>query len=326
MDISLETPARRTFRRLAWTAVAFTYALIVLGGIVRITGSGMACGEDWPLCRGRWLPTLDAATLLEYGHRLAAAGVSLWVLVLGAYAFRHRREPGFAGRRGRGGYARPAALAAGLLVAQVLLGAVTVQWRLPSGVVAAHLATAMATLAVLLVAALRATPLGDAATASGTPGMDRTARKAAGAALGAAALGYLVVVLGAVVANTGAAPLCQGFPLCSGRLIPQGGALVHIHWTHRLLAYLLVIHVAGAAIATWRRPVTPAVRWAASGAAGLVGAQVAVAAALVVTGLPRSLQALHLAVGTAVWGALVVWAVLARRAANLVAVSPSDTG
>ncbi|MGH7546470.1 MAG: COX15/CtaA family protein, partial [Gemmatimonadota bacterium] len=61
---SLETPARRTFGRLAWAAVAFTYALIVLGGIVRITGSGMACGEDWPLCRGRWLPTLDVPTLL----------------------------------------------------------------------------------------------------------------------------------------------------------------------------------------------------------------------------------------------------------------------
>jgi heme A synthase len=282
----------------------------------------MACGEDWPLCRGRWLPTLDAPTLLEYGHRLAAAGVSVLVLVLAAYTFRHRREPGFAGR---GGYARPAALAAGLLVAQVLLGAVTVTLRLPSGIVATHLATAMATLAALLVAALRATPLGEAVTASAAPVADRTARKAAGAAFGAAALGYLVIVFGAVVANTGAAPLCPGFPLCGGRIIPEGGALVHIHWTHRVLAYLLVVHVAGATIAAWRKPVAPAVRWAASAAAALVSAQVAVAAALVLVGLPRSLQALHLAVGTAVWGALVVWAVLARRAANHVAVSSSGT-
>ncbi len=41
----------RRFTRLAWTAAAFTYLLIILGAIVRITGSGMGCGEHWPLCR-----------------------------------------------------------------------------------------------------------------------------------------------------------------------------------------------------------------------------------------------------------------------------------
>src|SRR6266568_3586329 len=82
----------RRFTRLAWTAAAFTYLLIILGAIVRITGSGMGCGEHWPLCNGRLLPPLDLPTLIEYGHRLAAAAVSGLVAALAAYAWWLRRN------------------------------------------------------------------------------------------------------------------------------------------------------------------------------------------------------------------------------------------
>src|ERR1043166_3095930 len=63
----------RRFARLAWLAATCTYLLIILGAIVRITGSGLGCGEHWPLCNGRLLPPLDLPTLIEYGHRLPAA-------------------------------------------------------------------------------------------------------------------------------------------------------------------------------------------------------------------------------------------------------------
>ncbi len=46
-------------RRLAYLATALLFALIVLGGIVRITGSGMGCGDDWPKCNGEWFPPLE---------------------------------------------------------------------------------------------------------------------------------------------------------------------------------------------------------------------------------------------------------------------------
>jgi len=46
----------RRFTRLAWTAATFTYLLIILGAIVRITESGLGCGEHWPLCNGKLLP------------------------------------------------------------------------------------------------------------------------------------------------------------------------------------------------------------------------------------------------------------------------------
>src|SRR3989441_7876094 len=52
----ISVPMTRRFTRLAWTAATFTYLLIILGAIVRITGSGLGCGEHWPLCNGKLLP------------------------------------------------------------------------------------------------------------------------------------------------------------------------------------------------------------------------------------------------------------------------------
>src|SRR5689334_25248230 len=84
----------RRFTRLAWTAATFTYLLIILGAIVRITGSGMGCGEHWPLCNGRLLPPLDVPTLIEYAHRLVAALVSVLIAALAAYGWWMRRGAG----------------------------------------------------------------------------------------------------------------------------------------------------------------------------------------------------------------------------------------
>src|SRR5467141_3046604 len=84
----------RRFTQLAWAAATATYLLIILGAIVRITGSGMGCGDRWPLCNGRLLPPLDLPTMIEYGHRLAAAAVSVLVVGLAGYAWWLRRETG----------------------------------------------------------------------------------------------------------------------------------------------------------------------------------------------------------------------------------------
>ena len=120
----------------------------MLGGVVRITGSGLGCGDHWPRCNGQWFPPLDLPTMIEIGHRWAAALVSAVVLSLAVAAWtRHRREPALL---------RPATLALVLLVVQVLLGAVTVKLALPPWVIITHLANAMVLLAILLLVALRA--------------------------------------------------------------------------------------------------------------------------------------------------------------------------
>lgn len=284
----------RTLRSLALVTAVFAYALIVLGAVVRITGSGMGCGDHWPLCNGHLIPLLsDLPTVVEWSHRLAAAGVSGLVIALAAVALVKRRELGVAGP---GGPLRPALLALLLLVIQVLLGAVTVWLELPPPVVTVHLATALGLLAAVIVAGLRADhPAG--------PPPSAAAGKAVVAALGMSAV---VLLLGGLTASTHAGSACLGFPLCSGRLWPSTeSGLAQIQWLHRLVAYALVLHLAALPFRFRRRRGSREVQrlaWAALGAALL---QVAVAVLMVTRSLPAEWRALHAAVGTAVWVALV---------------------
>jgi heme a synthase len=298
----------RTFGRLAIFAALFSYLHIVFGGMVRITGSGMGCGDDWPRCHGAWIPTFTVETFIEWTHRLLAATLGFVVLGLLAYAWRHREKAGFGGP---GGVVRSMALASGLVFALATLGAITVKLHLSTTVTAAHFSLAMVFIAVLLVAAVRAGAFGRAQGVEAAPGAAGKVRRMAAAA---AALGFVVVAFGAVTANMAGAPqACQGFPLCNGRLLPAAVAQVHIHWTHRLLAFLLLFHMIGAVLVTLRRGAPAAVRRAAIAAIALVTAQIVVAAGLVMMHLPAGMQALHLVVGVAVWCALVVWAALAWR-------------
>ena len=278
----------------------------------------MACGDDWPLCNGKLIPAFDLPTLIEWGHRVSAAFVSFLVLGLALYALMQRRAPELAGR----GVTGWAGVSAVLLIVQVLVGAVTVRLELPPSIVVVHLSAASALLATLLMTGLRAAMPGpSAAPQARSPGWYRrwagTRRSTDGPAthprwaMLAAALGFLVLVFGGLVANTGAGPLCQGFPLCNGELFPEGGGLVHLHWTHRLLAFALVAVVAGGTLGTVRQGAPFAVAGAAFTALVLVLAQIGVAAALVLLRLPDGLRGLHLAVGAALWGTLVIWAALA---------------
>jgi heme A synthase len=285
----------RRFTRLAWTAATCTYLLIVLGAIVRITGSGLGCGEHWPLCNGRLLPPLDVPTLIEYTHRLVAALVSVMVGLLAGTAWWLRRAAGAAALAGANGPmttattgptrpSRAPYIALGLLILQVALGAVTVELRLPPWTVILHLGTAMLLLATLLVAA-RGEPVA----------------WPAGAGVVALLLAFVTVLFGALTANLGAASACLGFPLCNGQLAPAGNAPQHIHWTHRLLAYTLVAYTVW-----WAARARPRGAWAV---VAVVLLQVGVGAAMVLFALPRPLQAAHVAAGAGVW-AVLVWVVL----------------
>ena len=278
----------RRFTTLAWSAAICTYLLIILGGIVRITGSGMGCGDHWPLCNGHFFPPLDdIGTVIEWSHRLMAALVSALVAALAVYGWFLDRQP-FPGRQRSvnpglaPGVRKPTAafVAVGLLVLQVLLGAITVKLALPAWTVILHLGTAMLLLATLLVIAVGSRP-------TLYPGFRLLIP-----------LSFLTVLFGALTANLGAASACGGFPLCNGQIWTTAGPLAWIHWIHRLLAYTLaVVAIVWAARSRAR---------AAFIVAGLVALQVSIGAATVLLGLPSGLQAAHVAVGTAVWAAVVV--------------------
>src|SRR5437762_9343205 len=82
-----------TFRRLAFLTALFAYLQIALGGVVRVTDSGLGC-PDWPLCHGRPYPAADLHSIIEYSHRTVGTitGVLLIVTVVTAWiAFRRSR-------------------------------------------------------------------------------------------------------------------------------------------------------------------------------------------------------------------------------------------
>jgi heme A synthase len=289
-------------RRLGLLALLLGFAQVVFGAIVRITGSGMGCGDHWPDCFGSFTPAHSGPNLLvEISHRYGAAALSFAIGALAVTAWLRRREPGVGGP---GGVFRASLLAVVLVVVAALFGAVTVKMELHPLVVVTHLAIAMALLAVLVVVVVRAGGLGSFAVSERS---ERTLR----AGRVAAALTFLALVLGALTANTPGAPLaCQGFPWC--RVIGERGTPLLIHASHRIIAFLLLGHLIGVAIGVRKRAEPRPIRFAAWTALSIVCLQVLVAAAMVEMHLPASLRSIHQALGTALWITVVALSALAN--------------
>jgi heme a synthase len=283
---------------LSLFALVVAYAHTVLGAIVRISGSGMGCGEHWPDCNSEIVPTIARPqTAIEFSHRLLAATLVVTLVALVWSAIRERSTV-------RG----PAVLALTTTLIAAGFGALIVFLSLSNPyLIAVHYALAMFLLATLIVANVRTGNLGASAIRPG----DASARTFRSSRAGAV-LAFVVVVLGALVANVpGAAPSCQGFPLCRATLM--GGLPFALHITHRALAFLLFAHLFGVAYLTRKRRegrvITLATRWTFSA----VVLQVMVAATMVELHLPAPLQSLHQAVGTLVFMTAMAAAALASR-------------
>jgi heme A synthase len=104
--------------RYAWLTLAFNVVVILLGALVRATGSGAGCGRSWPTCQGEVLPELSGATGLEYTHR-AASGIAL-VLVAALVVWSWRAVP--KGEPARTG----AVLSMAAIIGEALIGAMIV--------------------------------------------------------------------------------------------------------------------------------------------------------------------------------------------------------
>src|SRR3990172_5646356 len=135
------------FQRLCLATCAVIFALIVLGGVVRATDSGLGC-PDWPRCHGSFIPRWEKHTLIEYGHRLLASVAGLMVLGVAVGAWRsYRRVPSVL---------LPALAAVAFLLVQAGLGGITVLSELPAGIVSVHLGTALALLFLLILVTMSA--------------------------------------------------------------------------------------------------------------------------------------------------------------------------
>src|SRR5919197_2911820 len=89
----------RRFRRLADLTAVVTFLLIIVGGVVRVSDSGLGCGpggsgtKGWPLCGGDVVPLVgDENTLIEFSHRALATVVVVLIGLLCWRGYRDLRE------------------------------------------------------------------------------------------------------------------------------------------------------------------------------------------------------------------------------------------
>ena len=295
------------FQRLCLASVIAVFALVVLGGVVRVTESGLGC-PDWPLCYGKVIPPLRADAIIEYSHRLVASALvgPLVFATCGVAWAVHRRYKGLTWG---------ATFAVVLVLVQAILGGITVLTELHGSLVAAHLAMAEALLAcmiVLFIAGQRdgisapdqtggRTPVGAGGNLfAGMTGKDFRVLVAA-AGLGV----YVLIMSGSFVTVSGSTAACTQWPLCNGSLIPATMPQF-IHMLHRVAAVLIgalllyVLH-----LGFRQEQGSKEVRYLSITAAVIFAAQVLAGAFTVWFRFPVELRALHLALATLLWAAVV---------------------
>lgn len=273
------------FRRLAVTTTVFAYLQIVLGGVVRVSGSGLGC-PDWPLCNGRPYPPADVHSIIEYSHRTVGTitGLLLIATVVMAWVLFRSRRPSLAW------------LATGALLAVVLeglVGGVVVIKELQPWLVLVHLAIAMLILGLLALTAVRTLAPVEVPTAA--------VRRLA---VIAAAATYALLLTGSSVVASGADDGCHSWPLCGNGLLPEFGGVNAFTMLHRFGAGVVGLLLIYVAIRAWR---TRPLREPAAVLVAALVLQVAAGAAAAVLDNGAA-NGLHVALGSAVWLAITVLA------------------
>jgi heme A synthase len=300
------------FRRLVTATIVATFALILIGGVVRVSDSGLGCGGEgsgthgWPLCEGGVLPADSAESAIEFSHRVAATVVAVLIAILVWRAYRSLREHRW--------LVRGAVVAGVLVLAQAALGGLTVEKGLEDELVAAHLGLAMLLLGLLFL--LRRW---SEESAPAPPAQLRSVR-----ALGLVTCGLILatIVAGGYVAGTeyhgtpqaealaGAHTACGAgwdanqFPGCNGQgwLSFGQSRLADIQLTHRLFMYLTAISVIALVAVAIRRRAPSRAFWILP---LILVAQIALGAINVWAGKHAGLILGHLALGTTLWATAV---------------------
>jgi len=329
----LPTPG---FRRLAYLAVGVTFLLVIVGGIVRISDSGLGCGAEgsgtdgWPLCGGRVVPLIDANMVVEYSHRVLAGTLAVVIGVLALVAWRRYRD--------RRALVRVSIGAFCLVLFQAALGGLTVEKGLKEELVATHLGIAMLQIGLLiLLAHLARTPRpGSSPVAADSK---RPSVRPPSGATRALAVAATAAVLGTIVAGgymsaselhgtpeKGLGPdvhtACgTDFPSCGGEFLPFGRSReLDIHLTHRAFMYVattLILSLFAAVMWQRRRRaggIDPALVAATGASVSILCVQVLLGALNVWLGEHEWLIVAHLTVGTLLWCSLVLVSLLALRA------------
>jgi cytochrome c oxidase assembly protein subunit 15 len=281
----------RPLRPLAWATLVANCVLVVTGGAVRLTASGLGC-PTWPRCTDRsFRPhgALDVHEAIEFGNRMLT-------FVLVAIAVATLVAACLAGlRNGRLDLLILALLLALGIPAQAVIGGVTVLTGLNPWVVSLHLLCSLAIIGLAVVFLWRL----DRPTTHRRRGPDVTL------AWLTFASGWLVLLVGTVV--TGSGPHAGDIDSPRNGLNP-----LQVSQLHADLVFLFVGLTVGLLFAVRAAGRTPAVRRAVLTLLGLELAQGTIGFVQYFTDLPVVLVGFHL-LGAALVSAAATWVLLTVR-------------
>jgi cytochrome c oxidase assembly protein subunit 15 len=290
---------------------ASTLLLIFAGGLVTSTGSGLAV-PDWPSTYGWFmfsfpLDKMVGGIFYEHGHRLIASTVGFLIVVLAVWLW--RAEP-------RRWVRRLGFLALAAVIAQGILGGITVLLLLPDAISISHAGLAQLVWCLTVTIALVTSRgwLRGYADRSGTITPD-DGRLRTIACVTTAGI-YLQILVGATMRHTEAGLAIPDFPLAFGHLLPpQWDPKIAVHFVHRLGALgvtLLVLTTAARVIVRHRN--RPELVRPAALLVGLVAVQVTLGAYVIWTAKQFILNSAHVATGGMVLATALVLALRANRA------------
>ena len=273
-------------------AILSAFFQVTLGGVVRVTDSGLGC-PDWPLCHGQIIPPFDTATLIEYSHRLSGSVLGLLVIATTAIAWMRFRANRLAW------YTSLAALV--LVILAGILGGITVLTELAWQYRLLHLAIAEILIACLLVAAIAGWNPYSPEPPANSEQADSLKPLIIASLVGA----FILILSGSYMVGEGYGTSCATWPLCRGSLLPDGWAYT-VHMGHRYIAAIVGIIILWTAWKSWASaaPQSP-VRMAAASLATAFAVQIVVGAFVIWNGFSADLKATHLSLATLVWIGLV---------------------
>ena len=282
-------------RALPYFALAALVASIVqvtLGGVVRVTGSGLGC-PDWPLCDGRVIPVFERAPLVEFSHRIVATVVGALTLGVAVLGWRRHRDDS--------SIVVPGLVGVFLVLVAALLGAVVVWTELAWWVRLVHLGIAQGVVACMVVVTLVAWRSGAESSPDARPSQSRLDMLIPISIAGA----FIVVLSGSYMVGYGAGSSCGTWPLCRGTLWPDGAAY-QIHMAHRLLSAALGVVLVGSVIMALKRSAqVPGLSRTAWLVVAALAGQVLLGAWTVWAGFSIEMRAAHLGGATLLWAAVV---------------------
>ena len=224
----------RWLHRFAWFLAASTLLLIVAGGMVTSTDSGLAV-PDWPNTYGQFMFTFPMKNMVggifyEHGHRLIASTVGFLTIILAIWLWRVDE---------RRWMRRLGVIALAAVIVQGVLGGITVLYFLPAPVSVAH--AGLAEIFFCLTVAIAVFTSARWRTPPAAPADDATLRRITKVTT---ALVYVQILLGATMRHTGAGLAIPDFPLAFGRLVPHvWNSGIAIHYAHRVGALVVTIAI-----------------------------------------------------------------------------------